>query len=142
MSKITGKNGSVRYGSNIVADQVSWSMSGISLPTTKAAGAFGDTVAVKEAAEVPDPGTFEFNGNFDPNDPNGQEALATVCKNGTHLTDLYLYVNTSTFWRVGSGGYIIVTKAQAPVLPRNGYGTVSFSGDISSAFMEKVGTGT
>ena len=140
--KITGKSGKVMYGSLVVAEQVSWSMSGISNPSTKAPTAYNDTVAVKEQADVPDAGTLEFNGNYDPNSATTQRALATVCKNGTHLTNLYLYVNTSTFWRVGTGGYILVTKAEAITLPRNNFGTISFSGDVSSAYMEQVGTGS
>lgn len=143
MAKITGKNGKVMYGSVVVAEQVSWSMSGVTMPTTTATTAFQATgTKVKEAADIPDAGTLEFSGNYDPNDTNGQKALATACKAGTHLTNLYLYANTSTFWRVGSGGYIIVTKADAVVMPRNDYGTISFSGDISTAAMECVGTGT
>lgn len=142
MSKITGKNGKVMYGSVVVAEQVTWSMSGVSMETTTAPTAFQDTIKEKEAAEAADPGTLEFSGNYDPSASGTQRALATICKNGTHLTNLYLYANTSTFWRVGSGGYIIVTKADAITLPRNGYGTISFTGDISSAVMEQVGTGT
>lgn len=142
MAKITGKNGSVYYGSVLIAEQVSWSMSGISMPTTRAPTPFGATVAVKEAADAPDPGTIEFNGNYDPSDTTGQAALATVCKIGTHLTNLYLYANTSTYWGVAAGGYIIVTKADAITLPRNNYGTISFAGDVSSAFMAQIGTGT
>jgi hypothetical protein len=141
--KITGKGGKVMYGSVTIAEQVSWSMSGNSMPTTTAPTEFGATGAkVKEVADIPDAGTLEFSGNWDPNDPNGQEALNTVCQAGTHLTNLYLYANTSTFWRVGTGGYIVVTKAAAITLPRNNFGTISFAGDISTAAMEKVGTGT
>ena len=143
MAKLTGKGGKVMYGSVVVAEQVSWSMSGVTMPTTAAATAFAATgTKVKEAADIPDAGTLEFSGNYDPSDTFGQKALATACKAGTHLTNLYLYANTSTFWRVGSGGYIIVTKADAVVMPRNDYGTISFSGDISTAAMECVGTGT
>lgn len=142
MGKIFGTNGKVMYGSVIVANQVSWSMSGISSPTTSAPTAFGDTgVKVKEVAELPDAGTIEFNGNWDPSD-SGQSTFAANCAVGTHLTNLYLYANTSTFWRVGSGGYIIVTKANAITLPRNNAGTISFAGDVSTAAMEQVGTGT
>lgn len=141
--KITGKGGKVMYGSVVVAEQVSWSMSGVSMPTTQAATAFAATgTKVKEAADIPDGGTLEFNGNYDPADTNGQTALNAVCLLGTHLTNLYLYANTSTFWRVGSGGYIIVTKGKAVSLPRNAYGTISFAGDISTAAMEQVGTGS
>ena len=140
--KITGKGGKVMYGSVVVAEQVSWSMSGVTMPTTKAPTAFGDTgMAVKEITDLPDAGTLEFNGNWDPSNAT-QKALHTACAAGTHLTNLYLYANTSTFWRVGTGGYIIVTKSQAITLPRNNFGTIAFSGDISTAAMEQVGTGT
>ena len=98
-------------------------------------------MAVKEAVELPDAGTLEFNGNWDPSDAV-QQSLHTACAAGTHLTNLYLYANTSTFWRVGTGGYIIVTKSQAITLPRNNFGTISFAGDISTAAMEQVGSGS
>ena len=137
-----GVNGKVYYGSIVIAEQVTWSMSGISQPTTSAPTAFGDTgVKVKEVTDLPDGGTIDFSGNYDPSDTNGQQALAAVCAQGTHLTDLYLYVNVSTFWRVKAGGYIIVTKAKAITLPRSGFGTISFAGDVSSEEMEQVGTG-
>ena len=142
MAKISGKNGKVMYGSVVVAEMVSWSMSGVTMPTTKAPTAFGDTgMAVKEITDLPDAGTLEFNGNWDPSNAV-QKSLHTACAAGTHLTNLYLYANTSTFWRVKSGGYIIVTKSQAVTLPRNNFGTISFSGDISTAEMEQVGTGS
>src|SRR3989304_7924159 len=133
MSKISGVNGKVMYGSTVVANMVSWSMSGFALPVTSAPTAFGDTgTKVYAVAELGDAGTIEFNGNYDPADTNGQLILNTVCQAGTQLTNLYLYANTSTFWRVASGGYIIVTKANAITLPRNNFGTISFSGDVST----------
>lgn len=142
MAKISGKNGKVMYGSVVVAEMVSWSMSGVTMPTTKAPTAFGDTgMAVKEITDLPDAGTPEFTGNWDPSNAV-QKSLHTACAAGTHLTNLYLHANTSTFWRVKSGGYIIVTKSQAVTLPRNNFGTISFSGDISTAEMEQVGTGS
>jgi hypothetical protein len=140
--KISGVNGKVMRGSVIVAEQVSWSMSGLSQPVGSAPTAFGDTgVKVYEITELAEGGTIEFNGNYDPSDTI-QAALATALTSGTHVTDLYLYANTSTFWRVGTGGYILVTKANAVTLPRNNFGTISFSGQVSSAAMEQVGTGT
>ncbi len=143
MSKIAGVNGKVMYGSVVVANMVSWSMSGFNIPVTSALTAFGDTgTKVYEVAELGEAGTIEFNGNYDPADTAGQLALNTVCQAGTHLTNLYLYANVSTFWRVTSGGYIIVTKANAITLPRNNFGTISFSGQVSSQAMEQVGTGT
>ena len=143
MSKISGVSGKVMYGSVVVAEQVSWSMSGFSQPVSSAPTAFGDTGAkVYEVTELGEAGTIEFNGNYDPTDTTSQAVLLTVCKAGTHLTNLYLYANTSTFWRVASSGYIIVTKAAAITMPRNNFGTISFSGQVSSQAMEQVGVGT
>jgi hypothetical protein len=143
MAKIFGINGKVMYGSVVVAEQVSWSMSGFSQPVTSAPTAFGDTgTKVYEIAELGEAGTIEFSGNYDPTDTTSQAVLLTVCKAGSHLTNLYLYANTSTFWRVGAGGYIIVTKAAAITMPRNNVGTISFSGQVSSQAMEQVGTGS
>jgi len=142
MAKITGKDGKVMYGSIVVAEMVEWSMSGFSMPVVKKDAAFADTVATYEAADVGDPGTISFSGNWDPAASTTQDALQTVCAAGTHLTNLYLYANTSTFWRVGTNGYIIVTRADAVTLPRNNYGKISFEGQVSDAAMERVGTGT
>lgn len=141
--KLSGVGGKVMYGSVTIAEQVSWSMSGLSTPVTSAPTAFGDTgVKVYEVAELSEGGTIEFNGNYDPSDSTGQLAMAAVCAAGTHLTNLYLYANTSTFWKVGAGGYIIVTKANAVTMPRNNFGTISFSGQVSTAAMEQIGTGS
>ncbi len=94
------------------------------------------------AADAGDPGTISFSGNYDPADTNGQKALDAICVAGTELTNLYLYTATSTFWRVGANGKIIVTKAKAYALARSGVGTVSFEGKVSGDDMEQVGTGT
>lgn len=141
MAKISGKNGKVMYGSVVVAESVEWSMSGFAQPVVKKDTAFGDTIAEYEAADVGDPGTIAWNGNYDPADTNGQAALDAITA-GTHLTNLYLYANTSTFWRVASGGFIIVTRCKAVTLPRNAFGKVSFEGQVSDAAMEQLGTGS
>lgn len=141
MSKISGKGGKVMYGSVVVAEQAEWSMSGFAMTIIKKDPAFQQTVEQYEATGVGDPGTIAFRGNWDPADAQ-QAALHTACAAGTHLTNLYLYANTSTFWRVGTGGFIIVNKSQAITLPRSGFGTIDFAGQVSDAAMEKVGTGT
>ena len=141
--KISGVGGKVMYGSVTVANMVSWSMSGYSLPVTAAPTAFGDTgTKVYEVAELGEAGTIEFNGNYDPADAAGQLALSACSQVGAHLTNIYLYVNTNTYWTPAAGGYIIVTKADAVTLPRNNFGTISFSGQVSSQAMAQTGTGT
>ena len=141
MAKISGKGGKVCYGSVVVAEQVEWSMSGFSMATIKKDAAFQQTIEQYEATGVGDPGTISFSGNWDPADAV-QASLHTACAAGTHLTNLYLYANTSTFWRVATGGFIVVTKSQAITLPRSGFGKINFEGQVSDAALEKVGTGT
>lgn len=138
---ITGKNAKVMYGSNVIAGQVEWSMSGFAQSVTETT-AFGDTIKTYKAADAGDPGTISFNGNYDPTDADSQLALDAVCQDGNGLTNLYLYANTNTFWRVGSGGEIIVSKASNITLPRNGIGKITFEGQVSGAAMEQVGTGS
>ena len=143
MGKISGVNGKVLYGSVTVANMVSWSMSGFSLPVTAAPTAFGDTgTKVYEVAELGEAGTIEFNGNYDPADTAGQGALSACSQIGAKLTNLYLYVNTNTYWTVGAGGYFIVTKADAVALPRNKFGTFSVSAQVSTKAMTQSGSGT
>ena len=142
MSAISGKNAKVMYGSVVVADMVEWSISGWTFPIVKKDTAFSDTVMEYDIAEPGDPGTISFSGNYDPADTTGQLALQTVCEAGTTITNLYLYANTSTFWRVAAGGHILVTKAMAITMPRNAYGKVSFEGQVSTAALEQVGTGS
>ena len=142
MAKISGKGGKFMYGSVVVAEITEWNMSGFSMATIKKDTAFQQTIAQYEATGEGDPGTISFSGNYDPADTSGQKALRTACAAGTHLTNLYLYANTSTFWRVAAGGFIVVTQADAITLPRNNFGKINFSGQVSDAGMECIGTGT
>jgi hypothetical protein len=142
MSALSGKNAKVMYGSVVVADMVEWSISGFTFPIVQKDTAFADTVQEYDIAEPGDPGTISWSGNYDPADTYGQLALQTVCEAGTTITNLYLYANTSTFWRVASGGHILVTKAMAITMPRNAYGKVTFEGKVSGAAMEQVGSGS
>jgi len=145
MAALSGIGGKVMYGSVTVAEQVEWSMSGFSRAVTDKPTAFSDTIKVYVAADAGDPGTIAFRGNYDPADTTGQIALSTLCQAqiaGTGVTNLYLYANTSTFWRVASGGNIIITRVNAITMPRSGFGTISFEGQASTKAMEQVGTGT
>lgn len=141
MAAISGLGGRVMLGSVVVANIKEWSLSGFVMGTLETT-AFGSTIKTFIPDKCGDPGTISFSGNYDAGDTTGQAALATLCEAGTTSTDLYLYANTSTFWRVGSGGNIITTKAKAVTFPRCGLGTVDFTGQVSGAAMEQVGTGT
>jgi hypothetical protein len=138
---LSGAGGKVMLGSVVVANIKEWSLSGFQMGTQETT-AFGTTIKTFIPDGTGDPGTVSFNGNYDPSDSTGQLALDALCVAGTTSTNLYLYANTSTFWRVGSGGNIITTKAKAVSLARNGLGSVSWEGKASGAAMEQVGTGS
>lgn len=138
---ISGKGGKVMLGSVTIANIKEWSISGFVMGTLETT-AFGTTIKTFIPDNTGDPGTVSFSGNYDPSDSTGQLAIDALCLAGTLSTDLYLYANTSTFWRVGSGGNIITTKGKAITLPRNGLGSVSYEGKVSGAAMEQVGTGS
>lgn len=142
MAKYTGKNGKLMYGSVVVAEIDEFSVGGVNIPLTKANTAFGDTIAHYDAIDVQDPGKVTFKGGNDASDTAGQVALIAAAKLGTKFTNLYFYENTNTFWRVGAGGYILLDTPEQISHPRNGYSTISFSGQASDALMERVGTGT
>jgi hypothetical protein len=144
MAKISGKAGKVMYGSVVVAEINDWSMSGFKMELVAKDPAFGDTGAKQYiGTAIGDAGTISFSGNYDPADTTGQAVLMTASKTGLGITNLYLYVNTSTFWRVGSGGEIFITNGGEPsALPRSGIGKVAFGAQVSGAFMEQVGTGS
>ncbi len=142
MAEISGRDGFVMYGTVVLAEMVEWSMSGFAQTTIPVDTPFGAIIKTYLSAKEGDPGTVAFNGNWDPADTYGQKAVNSVCQGGTALTNLYLYANTSTYWRVASGGNIIVTRAQAVTLPRTGIGKISFEGQVSGAAMELIGTGS
>lgn len=143
MAKISGKGGKVMYGSVTLANVTEWSMTGVSMGLIKKDPAFGDTIVEKETDGILEPGQISFKGNYDPADRSaGQGAIAAQLVLGSKLTNLYLYANASTFWRVGTGGSIIITKADAITLPRSGNGTIDFAGEVEGAAMEQVGTGS
>lgn len=141
MAEISGSGGKVMKGSVVVASLTQWSLSGFTSGTVEVL-AFGDTIKTFLPEKSGDPGTISFSGNYDPADNTGKASLESICESGTTCTDLYLYANTSTFWRVGSGGAIITTRAKAVTFPRSGLGSVTYEGQVSAAAMEQVGTGS
>lgn len=138
MASLGGRLAKVMYGSAVIAGMGEWSMSGF-VPDLAEDTAFGDDVKKWKEAGIGDAGTVSFSGNYDPDDTNGQTALNALANTGAELTNLYFYTKTNQFWRVGSGGCIILDKFNALKMQKNGLGTVEFSGKVSGKKMERVG---
>jgi len=137
MASIGGRLAKVMYGSVVVAGIGEWSMSGY-VPDVVEDTAFGDTVKSWINAGIADAGEVSFSGNYDPDDTNGQVALNALASSTVGLTNLYFYESTSVFWRVGSGGTIVLTEVQPIKFIKNGLATCSFKGKISNAAMQRV----
>lgn len=137
MASIGGRLAKVMYGSVVVAGMGTWSLSGF-VPDIQEDTAFGDTVKKWKQAGIGDAGTFSFSGNYDPADANGQVALNALANADAELTNLYFYESTSVFWRVASGGALIISKFGAPAFTKNGLATISFEGKVSAKAMERV----
>ncbi len=139
MASIGGRLAKVMYGSVVIAGLGTWSMSGF-VPDVVEDTAFGDTVKKWKRAGIDDAGEVTFSGNYDPDDTNGQVALNALATVDDGLTNLYFYETTNVFWRVASGGEIVLTKFNAVTMTKNGLGQVDFAGKISAAAMERVST--
>lgn len=138
MASIGGRLAKVMYGSVVIAGLGEWSMSGF-VPDIVEDTAFGDTVKKWKRAGIDDAGEVSFSGNYDPDDTNGQVALNALATVDGGLTNLYFYETTNKFWRVASGGEIVLTKFNAVSMSKSGLGSVSFTGKISGKAMERVG---
>lgn len=141
MGKISGKAGYVQYNGITIAEMVDWAISGSSIGVIKKTPAFGDTMIQKVADGIIEPGTISFKGNYDPAD-TGQTNMAAALTAGLGIYGLYLYVAAATWWHVGTGGTIIVTKSKGVSLSRTTFGTIDFAGEVEGAEMVQVGTGS
>jgi len=137
MASVGGRLAKVMYGSVVVAGIGEWSMTGY-VPGVVDDTAFGDTVMKWNNAGIADAGEVSFSGNYDPADTTGQVALLALAESAVGLTNLYFYESTSAFWRVSSGGTIVLTEVRNPKFIKNGLATISFKGKVSAKAMERV----
>ena len=144
---ISGRTARVMYGANTVAEMGEMSLTGVTSETA-GASSFGAAAQTKFKVGTDDPGQVTFSGNYDPTDTNGQVALNALSSVNYGLTNLYFYDQYGagaagdlySYWQVEAGGAIFLTQFNNFTLPNNGIGTVSFTGDVSGGFMERVNT--
>ena len=137
MTAIGGRLAKVMYGSVVVAGLGTWELTGFTADLQEAT-AFGDTVKTYLRAGIDDAGSFRFDGNYDPDDTYGQAAINGLKTVTTGLTNLYFYETTSVFWRVTSGGTLLLSKFNAITMSKNALGQISFEGQVSAQAMERV----
>jgi len=138
MASKPGFAAKVTMGTYNIAGMGTWSMDGVSRETIEDT-AFGDTVK-KYVFGFMDGGSLSFDGNYDPEDSTGQAILNSACKNASVLGSgsIRLYIDNTSYWTVESGGELLVTKANAITMDKNGLGKISFTAKVSGAAMELV----
>lgn len=100
---------------------------------------FGDDVDVFEFSTA-DGGTISLTDVFyDPTDPQ-QNSFRAACESGLKLDNnatsgLHLWINSTSYLRVGTSGHILMTNAGKVSMDRNGMAKTDFSGKVSGAFM-------
>ncbi len=100
---------------------------------------FGDDIDVFEFGTA-DGGTITLSDVFyDPTDPQ-QNSFRAACENGLKLDNnatsgLHLWINSTSYLRVGTSGHILMTNAGKVSMDRNGMAKTDFTGKVSGAFM-------
>lgn len=94
MATKSGRNASIKVGTYTVAEQGTWTltMTRDEIDTT----AFGSTWGKSDVGFGR--WTMTFSGFADPTDTNGQVVLETGFINGTLLTTVYLYIDSTSYW--------------------------------------------
>ena len=96
MAYKSGKDCKVTLGANTVVGMGTWSIAGITADQMETS-AFNDNWKTFEFG-MKDGGTVEFAGLADPADVTGQEVLELANLNNTDITDLYLYVDDTSYY--------------------------------------------
>jgi len=109
MAVKVGKDCKVTLGSATVVGIGNWSIDGESRAEIDST-AFGDEYATYELGII-ESGTISFAGHHDPADTTGQLALVTAFDAATALTNLYLYLDsTSKYEPCQTTGYLHPAK--------------------------------
>jgi hypothetical protein len=92
----SGKDCKVTKGANTIVGMGTWSISGITADQMDAS-AFNDNWKTFEFG-MKDGGTITFSGLYDSSDTTGREALELANLQNTDVTDLYLYIDDTSFF--------------------------------------------
>lgn len=137
---LNGKFQKVTYGTTKILGAGRFSISGMTRKTIETSE-FGDDIDTFEFGTA-DGGTISITDVlYDPTDTTGQNMLdalvSTPLKSlGGNLTSgLRFYVNSTSYWQVGTSGQILLTGAKRLEADRNGLAKCSFEGKVSGAAM-------
>ncbi len=133
MSKKPGAKFKVTLGANTIVGMGSVQLNGIAIEQLETT-AFGDEWK-QFVMGMKDGGEMSFNGFFDPDDANGQEALRVANLNATDITNLRVYYDQTSYYELcQTTGYFSPTLTSNQKTQKSYANVVSFnvSADKSS----------
>lgn len=137
---LNGRFCKVTYGTTQVLGAGVFSISGMTRRTLDSSE-FGTDIDTLEFSTA-DGGTISISDVlYDPTDSTGQallDALVTTplkSLGGNLTSGLRFYVNSTSYWQVGTSGHILLTNAKRLDVDRNGLARCSYEGRISGAAM-------
>jgi hypothetical protein len=140
MSRRAGRNAKVMMGgtTSVVVGMGNWTLDGYNVDLIDVT-AFGDDDKGFDLG-FGDAGTLTFNGNFDPEDSQGQMLLESCGRNKTKVTDLYLYIDSVSSYQPDVTGdvtnaYALITKSRSVVMDATNVGKVSFTAKLSGVWV-------
>ena len=96
MSTKIGKDCCVKLGTTTILGLGTWNMTGVTTDQ------YEDTEFLDEwktyVSGLKDGGQITFDGIYNPDDTTGQGALRTYCDEGTNVTSLRLYIDSTSYW--------------------------------------------
>jgi hypothetical protein len=137
MSKRHGRYCSVRIAAVAVLGMGAWSMSGITSDQIEVTD-FGDNWKDFEFG-AKDGGTISFNGFCDPDDTVGQLALIDANVENTDLSDLKLYIDSTSFFEpCQTAGYLHPGKTTGADTAVSHVNVTSFNVDVDKTGMLNI----
>ena len=126
----------IMVGTNTLLGASKYSITGLNRSTLDASE-YGTGIDIFEFGAA-DGGTITIaDVMYDPLDTTGQVLINSACQNASKFGSggLKFYVNTTSYWTVSSGGYMLVTKAKTLESERNGLAKCSFEIKVSGMAM-------
>ena len=135
MAVKVGKAASVNLAGNKVAEMGTFSISGFTREALEDTE-FGDDVK-SYLFGIGDGGEVSFSGNYSDTDTTGQDLLNAACSNGSLFGSgqLRFYIDSVSYWTIGSGGTVLITKCKAISFEKAGIGTIEFTGKLSGVMV-------
>jgi hypothetical protein len=137
---LNGRFSKITYGTTQILGAGKFSISGLTRKTLESSE-FGDDIDKFEFGTA-DGGTISITDVlYDPTDATGQNMLDALVASGLkslggNLTSgLRFYVNSTSYWQVGTSGFLLLTSAKKVEADRNGLAKCGYEGKVSGAAM-------